>query len=309
MQPSESLRVALAVLMLSVLLFHARARAQSIVADTIDAAQYFPLAIGNQWHYVNEDSTISKRWFVAADSVVADTLYFRLLDSFFDADGVATTGTSMLRYDSTSATVFERIHIGKRQFEQPWFELPGCLDAEAGLVYVCEAVGGFRYDVTYAIADVVVGADTVENVIVKGFGTIGGSYGFAAGIGLLGRGYEASTASHKLVYAYVDGRAFGQPVTATRTRDAGPLPSAIIESLFPNPASSAIHVQYNSRPGTTCAYRVVDILGRRVADSGRPVDCTGEWSVQVDTLPSGHYVLVATIDGVVDARRFVVTAR
>src|SRR5690606_34928809 len=298
MYPSEQ-KATFVVAILLVLLCQGNAMSQAVEPDTVDAAQYFPLSIGNQWHYVDEDTVVSKRWFVAGDTVVADTLYFRLLRNSFDSGGVATTSSNiLLRYDSTTATIFQRIHIGQVQYELLWYELPGCLDAEDGR-YTCEPAGGALYDVAHSTSDVVVGSDTVENVVVKGFGTIGGSYGFAAGIGLLGRGYEASTASHRLVYAHVDEKTFGQPVTATQTRGDGPLPGATIQSLFPNPASSTIQVRYNSSRAATCAYRVVDILGRIVADSRPRTDCTGEWRVPVDALPAGHYVLIAAVDGVV----------
>jgi hypothetical protein len=61
-------------------------------------------------------------------------------------------------------------------------------------------------------------------------------------------------------------------------------------SVYPNPASSSVNIQYEAIP-TTASIEIYDLTGRRMV-SHQPKESKGVWTVDIQNMATGIYVVV-----------------
>ena len=119
------------------------------VPDTLDWRRYFPMEVGNQWHYeisslfpIPQIRSPFFRWRIVSDSLVEDQMYF-LFDSCTYDETLSPNDCleGLLRYDTTHANVVMRRTLDDGQMRDEWFGgVPCGLDAPFGAVHMCTGV-------------------------------------------------------------------------------------------------------------------------------------------------------------------------
>lgn len=98
--------------------------AQDTVPDPTPPHRYYPLAVGNVWEYASLGTLPSlptvaffTRREVVRDTVLEGTLYFVVVSTGLDPDGLGWRGarSSLLRYDSTTTQVRGRVADGRER--------------------------------------------------------------------------------------------------------------------------------------------------------------------------------------------------
>ena len=279
---------------------------RSQVPDSVDAALYFPLSSGNQWHFDASPGTI--RWMVLADTTLDGQTYFELFEDSVEEDGSkGTSRTYLLRYDTLSATMMEYVQLGQG-YEESWFALPGCLDAPFTNTFDCDSTND-RYTIlrpewqNYGI-----GGDTLDAPHAKVFDTLGGSYSFIASVGLVHRTFEGTDASMDLVFAKLGGWAVGSPVFASGSESTDNAASRlrIIASLYPNPTVDGVTVAVVADSPQICAIRVLDLTGRIIRSEPLTVAASRQFSFDLTALAAGVYFIQVDTCGESEVRRIVV---
>jgi hypothetical protein len=96
-----------AITSLMALAFFSTAQAQ-IVPDTLDNRRYFPLEVGNEWHYTSiafiSPIPSYQRLKIVADTIADGKRYFKSQSEWFNASfNLEHKGTSWLRYNAAGA--------------------------------------------------------------------------------------------------------------------------------------------------------------------------------------------------------------
>lgn len=276
------------------------------VPDTLDWRRYFPLEVGNQWHY--ETSSIFfpdpppffDRWRVVGDSLVEDKNYFLFETCSYDEALVLTDcATHLLRYDTTHANVVARRTLADGQVRDEWFGPAPCgLDAPFNAMHTCSGVDrptayyvGGGSDETFTI-----GADTIMTAAWKGFsgGTEHEEF-WVADIGLLEQGTgEFGAPVTRLVYAVVGGVKYGEMVLPTAVEEKNALPVRFaITAFYPNPFHHVATVRYQVPQAGPVRAEVYTLLGQRLllVNLGYRASGVHQLSLRGDDLPAGTYYL------------------
>ena len=275
------------------------------VPDTLDWRRYFPLEIGNQWHYRTEyyGEVDYERWQVRGDTLLNGKHYFQLHISDFGADRQFEQAyTTFIRYDATHANVVAYGTFSDGTPSEDWFGgAPCALDAPFGARTECT---GIRTGMDYWVygdydARYLIGADTVRAAVRKSFSSLGGDMVLLSDIGRVSYAVELGPVV-ELIYAEVGGTRYGDAVLPTPTET--PLPEAEvfgIETVYPNPFRATATLRYTLLLPSLVCIEVYNLLGRRVlaAEEHRPHG-THEFLLDGAGLPAGTYLVrLVTAEG------------
>ncbi len=241
------------------------------VPDTLDWRGYYPLEIGNQWHYEIFDFNVRRlvRHHIPRDTLIQGRQYFVLrFDTYDEDDQRIGSSTRYIRYSDNGGHLVHvpRLSDGSFLDESYWSFLPCGLDApfEHQERYPCEgeasgvdirSFGGYG-------GRVILGSDTVEVAAVKEFDTLGGVFVFAHEVGLV---QVSGEGGQVLAFARVGDLRIGEPLvsTAKETEPAVPAGLAIV-SVYPNPFRTTATVHFQVRQPDQLTVEVFNVLGQRV---------------------------------------------
>lgn len=195
--------------------------------DTTDWKRYFPLDVGNVWHYYedfSEEPPNRWSWSITGEAEVDGETYVTLEYCEDNANGSSLCDPPvLLRYNELpiigfdmQTTVVEYTEGGDRW----WEELPCILGADFNAYYECfdfftEQHGSFTPVGEYE-ASVVIAPDLVSGSTRKEFQRYPGtSTTMVAGLGVTVFAYELQSNPPELVYAHVDGQQYGTPAFAS----------------------------------------------------------------------------------------------
>jgi hypothetical protein len=294
---------------LAVILAAPPARAQA--PDSVAWERFFPAEIGDTWTYRHQTYSTQTGWVerlplrvtVSGDSLVdgtalpvftveLDTTRWTVVRGIADGDTWFTTTGSNGEWTSPWILVQQPNPLAPRfVFTNDEAPAPVSIQVGASVVPV-DAVKGFS------------GAPYSVSVVQRFAADVGYYYldyynGVGSGGGHWGRRLELS-------YARVGGIVYGAPVAGE------PEPAAaggIALSLVPNPVLEAATFTLVLPQSSLVWLEVVDLLGRSVLarDLGEQPAGSSEHALNVSALAPGVYVLRATTDSGVVARRFVRT--
>jgi Secretion system C-terminal sorting domain len=275
----------------------AAAHAQ-VIPDTLDNRRYFPLAVGNEWQYVEADFNSAipsyQRRRIVSDTLVHDRHYYMYVvegyDKSFFLGGVWTT---WIRYNDAGAVVtFIDIADDTLAVDSTlqWYhaDFGDSVDVGHGRL---AAVGG-RYDTTGAFGVAVAAIKILYRPLDRAGTIFFQSEVQAADFGLIQ--YETFDGPiGGLSYARIDAREYGERViTVHREVEERAPTSTRIVSIFPNPATSTVTIGYRSPPGTAARLEVFDALGRIVHRQALGGDGVGsELSWDISEWPAGLYLV------------------
>ena len=275
------------------------------VPDTLDWRRYFPLEIGNQWHYRSAyyGEVDYERWQVRDDTLLNEERYFQLHVSDFDVDRQFEQAyTTFIRYDTTHANVVVYGTFPDGTPSEDWFGgVPCGLDAPFGAPFECTGIRtGMGYGV-YGYHDVryLIGADTVRAAVGKTFSSLGGDMVLLSDIGRVSYAIEFGPVI-ELIYAEVGGARYGDAVLPTPTETPPPQADVFgIEAVYPNPFRATARLRYTLLSPGLVRIGVYNLLGRRVlaAEEHRP---RGSHDFLLDGagLPAGTYLVrLVTAEG------------
>ena len=220
------------------------------IPDPTDPARYYPLAVGDTWHYSRElfDEHVTVRE-VTRDTSVADTAYAVVRERIYrrplgsDAFELEQDADALLRYDPLSTAVYERHpEQGESQRTFP-------LGVDFGR---CES-DGCEY--------VAVSQEETEFGAGKMFESLATASVYVADIGLVGS-YAEIAYSEELIYANVGGVEWGEPSVVARETNPRTQPLALTAS--PNPTAGPLAVTLRQRQRGAVRLEAFDALGRRV---------------------------------------------
>ncbi len=280
----------------------AAAHAQ-VIPDTLDNRRYFPLAVGNEWQYV-ETAFITpipsyQRRRIVSDTLVHDRLYYKYVVERYDASFFPGGGwTTWLRYNDAGGVVsFNDIADDTLAVDSTlqWYHADFGDSVDVGLLGRLAVVGG-RYDTTIAIG----GPERIPVAAIKILyepDPLGGPGYFQASVQAADFGfiqYEAFDGpTGGLTYARIDGREYGVPaITVHREVEERAPSSTRIVSIFPNPATSTVTIGYTSPLGTAARVEVFDALGRIVhRQTLEAAGVGGDLSWDISEWPAGLYLV------------------
>jgi hypothetical protein len=288
------------------------------IPDTTDWRRYVPLEVGNEWHYA-VDYWLGSNYQahrVVSDSLVVDGTRYFGLEWCVGRAGAFTCAADpdLIRYEAEYDLVVRRIVVQGEPREEWYDRWPCALAAPFGGVPVeCDAPGYNAYEWYWVSGGhdgaFVVGPDTLRGVTWKLYGTAFSHihHYMVADVGRVH--FEGPDFVHRLVYARVGGREYGQKAFDFPSSTEGPSPareSAHI-NVFPNPTSGRATVVWRSPRSGTAEVSVLDVLGRLV--HRWVASAAGEDRVELDLsdLPGGHYVVLVRAEGsVIGTARFAV---
>ncbi len=236
------------------------------------ASEFLPLQIGNVWQHQRADGFgVAVQSEVVSDTLLGDTLivYKLRFHAFQETPPVEDWfGYRNYNHDSTAVYDHEEFPLDPLNPFNKGFTL---LDTQSGLGGRWEVFLGDHY-ATAAITDTStvsvfgerrkqVEVNLIEEVedtikVVEGF-----HLKFVDRIGISRVGFD------RLIYAKIDGREFGTPITSVRGREAhDPIsnPDNFRLQIFPNPARTEIAFFLTEVSEGPTEVTIYDILGRRL---------------------------------------------
>jgi hypothetical protein len=261
-------------------------------ADTLDAARYLPLEIGNVWEYkrvayrprsplrdVDSSFVNYERYAIIGTETIGDTVFHRLDLQIRDQDGTfLQRDTSLIRYDASTGGMDARGNAGI-------FADIACLDAAIGENYGVDC----PYVVTLHEGDFIPLFDDEQTRWFKQYFSFGFEYILAHEIGPVmfgpvceGCSVMSDDDGWALIYARVDGVEYGQAVVSVESPMRIPMVPTL--QVYPNPASDHVNVSAASN-----RLDVFDLLGRRVAEV--KVAAGDRIRLDVSTWPRGAYIV------------------
>mgnify|MGYP001953545557 FL=1 len=289
------------------LLWTSLVQAQSI-PDTLDWRRYFPLQIGNEWHYVyiwTNTLMMRTQWYIIGDTLLDNEHYFvfrvrrKGVECCFDQ--VNDTLFWYIRYDTVNACVYRKGDGcywpgGSCRLDAPFY-------SQCGDGWNVDVHGGYNMLVK-------IDKDTIRTA-KKSFSTWdGSSVSFLADIGLYETliGESPGDNLETLVYARIGTKSYGTP-TSLAVETKGMSGRAGIVDVWPHPVRSGVRVSYVVERAGAVALLLYDVLGRQVWQVEEGVQGPGRHQVQlwVADLPAGVYLLRLIVGGqVLDDRPLVV---
>lgn len=278
------------------------ALAQEPQPDTTNWRDYYPLAIGNAWHYRQEFdnyplppiiSYYSEE--IVADSVVDGDEYAVVRTCSRSEGGPASCSetVALIRYSNRFTTVVRRLpengtlitwHDFPCSLDLP-FSAPEWVSARCPDGYVEEWQVSGTYGATNCVGD-----DCLAST-EKYFGVLIGGDLFASSLGRLVSGYKTGRYA-SLLYARINGQEYGMPAVIVATEDDAPVGEPSL-SAFPNPLRDAATLRFALDAPQRLTLDVFDVRGRRVRTSALGVQAAGEGTLRFDAagLPPGAYRL------------------
>jgi hypothetical protein len=275
------------------------ARAQT-TTDTLDWHRYFPLEIGNEWHYRDAEGFPVTRFAITGDTLVDGMRWYRAEEAVFErligrsVPTLVSERALFLRHDDSgrmieredpaaeSGAVFSR---GLQEFDQA--DLTSAFGTTTQQTNPDEpamiVTGGYDHPIRIGPSDLIVPA-------VKRFAVGPWMWSYAADIGFLGGG---NLWGPELAYARVGGTEYGSMVVSREARPVtGHAPSRAL-FFFPNPARDMVNVVFESAGTGTTELEIYDLSGKLVARH----DLSDSWSagrviarIDVSLLLSGAYL-------------------
>jgi hypothetical protein len=274
-----------------------------VLGDTLDWRRYFPLSVGNEWHYVESwDSlydpearrTRQHIWGIVSDTVIDNRQYFNMMKTVFEEDTLASGPNLVhIRYHDE----FDHVVVREQEEDMLFEEVPCGLGAPFDGWHECAGIDNrvVEFYVT-GERDVVltISVETVRIPQVKIFGTLtSATYMYSdIGMGSFAAGSWAESYGWGLQFAQVDGRTYGQRVISNEP--ALPIPDGFrVVSIYPNPVASRATIEYTAPSAGPVTIEVFDMLGRKVLDI-RPADSgigTRRLEMDFSGLTAGMYVV------------------
>lgn len=291
--------------------------AQAVIPDTLDWRGYYPLQVGNEWHYT-ETAFITPipsyyRFQITSDSLVGNSRYYIQKQEFFDAGFQLTHEARVyLRYDSVGTVVGfgSTDDDTSSTYKAWWVDLPLKSNFGDTLGHVGDStrvVG--RYNDVIGVSGV-----PYDVPAVKAFGPHPGPWGvystYAYGVGMTDKEvFDGPTT--RLGYAVIGGRVLGSPVVTIGREE---VPEAMrngrpaITVTYPNPASSTTTLALYIPMTTTVQVEAYDVLGKRILTTTAhlPGPSRHTLTLDVSTLRAGIYFVRLKSEGRVEARSLVV---
>ncbi len=282
-------------------------RAQT-VPDTTEPWTYYPLGVGDVWHYEVEYEHFpycfrcnwQASYEVTAIETIAGRQYAVVLERTYNVPFMPNppppSWTERVRFDTTAATLFR--YVGSTN-DFPHEDAQGCrldepfpLSPDTTRAALCPGGivaligGGYEQPLPF-------GGSAAIKTIRRDFGDdITNTTAFAAEIGVLARAdtFKFQTAfTARLEFARVAGVEYGTPIVATE-----PVPAAGgALSVSPNPARGRATIAFTTSSPGPARVTLHDLLGREVLvvydgwvlAGGRRV------SMDVVSFPAGLYVI------------------
>lgn len=286
------------IFILSILpLLAAPAARTQTVSDTLDWRRYFPLEIGNEWHYRDAEAFPVTRLAIVGDTLIDDRLYFRATESvfelFFDspAPTLARERDLFLAYGPDGIVAeFENPEDADGDpppaFERGTAEFPNVdLRSAFGSTVDSDIDVAGNYEATIRIGRTELVVPAVKQFIQQAW-----QWSFAADIGFLGGG---NLHGPVLEYARVGDVEVGSIVVSSEERPRASASRRGALFFFPNPARDMVNVAFDAEGHTPLQLELFDTTGRRVAvheltdarSAGRAID-----RIDVSWLISGAYL-------------------
>jgi hypothetical protein len=252
-------------------------------AQTADASEYYPLAVGNQWTYFQPYPGIDTLWdgtFGVDTLVVNDTAYFLAQHPFSFSDTLRDDGNGRIlaRLDGRELILFD-------------------FNAEDGATYQFER-SRETFDVTVSREGTVkVGAGRFEHCVSFYFDVPEALddehfWTFAPGVGIVEAGGFVG-AYTQLFSAVVDGKVITARTAATPLETPG-----IQVSVFPNPFGNRMTISFSADRVVNATATLFDVTGRliRGMDIGHCGLGRCVLHLDRDNLSPGAYFVVVTTD-------------
>lgn len=280
-----------------------RAQIPEPIPDTLDWKGYFPIEIGNEWHYQTETYDfwpgVEVDYFqmrIVGDTTLDANHYFVLHYSrFVPPDTISNPHIDFIRYDTTSATVVEYARLTDGSWREicylGWLcELDGDFYGEESGV-----PGGRWVQETYP-QPLVIAPDTVHDPAYKVYSYLLGGHTVVHGLGWVrnDQGDRAAASSvTKLIYARVGDQTWGTNLVLTSTQQAEvPAAHFSIASLYPNPLRTTATVLLQIDQAAFLTIATYDMRGRLVRRERRHFSPgVHSYLIQGEEFPSGPYLL------------------
>ena len=292
--------------------------------DTLDGARFFPLAVGNEWHYservYNGLGGIEEEWTEAwkiVDSVrialpdsSAEHLYYELQacnDRAEAGQPVCDLWPLLLRYDAAVGAVLD---LDDTFTEHLWYDLPCPLgNGPYGEETPLPGDGAcFPEEAIYVEADaaVQIGSDLLTGMTSRTYITLASSSTVVEGIGLVqvGVGDPSLEIVSELRFARIGDQEYGEPGFAFPNSSApSPVARVFTASVGPNPTRGPVRATVAGAVPGPLRVDAFDLLGRRVA--GETKVTNGSDTVLIDlrgAAPGLYLVRITSPDRVVTRR-------
>jgi hypothetical protein len=278
--------------------------------DTTDWHSYYPLAVGNEWQYIQLlpgpeplpipiYTLVYQSEEVVGDSLVEDERYMavRTCSRAEEEPASCNNSVSLLRYDEVLATVLERredstgmpLSLGWGGFpcslDLP-FSFPDWTSATCPDGWQEEWLVSGAYGEHYCFSEgCIVGTS-------KRFDVLTGGIYFVSGLGPVISGYKGQ-GNRTLVYARIDGVEYGTRVITVANAEAAPPERIATLTVFPNPLRETATLRFTLDAPQGLTLEVFDVRGRRVQTQVLGMQSAGEQVVpfEAERLPVGAYVL------------------
>ncbi len=243
--------------------------AGQVVEDTLDASRYFPMEVGNEWHYrtVNQPFEPDEfaTWKIEGDTLLNSQDYFIFRRVFYHSDlEIGSDRITYIRYDSLGEvrrhSRFPDGSIG----EEWWSFVPCGLDADFNSSIEC----GDRIRVMYGVfggydANVTIGRDQFPAAAFKVFDSLGGVITMVADIGRVERLPEGFASPERLEYVKIGELTYGAPLIVVSNEENLP-PSVSALSVYPNPFSRQVTLTYQKDSSEEISLSVFNTLGQKI---------------------------------------------
>ena len=287
------------VLLFATLIFCSAAQAQTI-PDTLDNRRYFPLAVGNEWHYeIYAFASAIKtyqRVKIVADTIADNRHYFKMQNEGFDfALRLENLSIKWLRYNQAGAVITIpdiSTDVDTDDTLTYWYH------ADFGDTLIVDdrpAIVEGSYDST------IVFLDSVEFAAVKTLNIPDPLAGMccyksqvvAADVGLIEQ-HTFDGPDTFLAYGKIGGTVYGSPAITVGRDDPVEVPRMRVHALYPNPAQADVRVVYEVAQAGGMTLEIYDMLGRRLRrdPSFQAEVGTNVWHIDVSGLSAGTYVVV-----------------
>ncbi len=263
--------------------------------------KYYPLGTGNYFEYLSIYSEMPYPPDSSANSitVLGDTTlsngkkYKILLNKRIPEDSYR--GYTFERIDSTNGSVYR--YKEDESLNDNEFKIDS-LFAQTGDTIRCSREGFSSYDYFETIclstyADTIFGVPTTVKEYFDQSFIPGMNYKLAYGFGLIEKyGCEFSCGATSLVYAEIDGQAYGKTITYIEKDDSEISNEYLLYQNYPNPFNPATTIVYNIPYSNHVTLEVYNILGQRIKKLVDEFQHEGNYKITFDAseLPTGVYI-------------------
>ena len=266
-------------------------------SDTLEALQYYPLAIGNEWHYSIESGGLMEGLFsetVVADTVISSRLFFQVQHVGYNLfiHPVRPDTITFYRHvtDSIQLSVWEESESSESIRLDADFQT--CYVADSEPVYV---TGDYSQPLTLE-AD---GRDTTYTAAaIKQLLSAWETRTYAHGIGLVQKVGDPFVVT-ELVFAKIGDTVLGTPLEELYAHLVSTEKAVAAASrglaLYPQPSSNNVTVELWSDLPSRVSITLTDLLGRNVGEVPSTSQPSGNtrYTIRVADVPNGLYLLRA----------------